>query len=342
MTIIPYKIAITKDLFTSRGGLLVIAQLMDSLKFLEYIDFYFPQSRSNRAYKPSDFIKIFILMQHEGSFHLDDVRHIHADTALRTVLGLDHIPKATSIGDWLRRMGKQENIEEAWRAINKRLLQSTLHHCKVVTLDIDATEIVAHKSGAKWTYKKNKGYMPMVGHIAQTGQVVAIDFREGNVSPAQDNLGFIKQCQQSLPDGCRVGALRIDAAGYQAKIIQYCDELGIQYAIRAKSSAAMRAQIAVLKESDWQPLRDKEGWAVSGEDTCRLSFCIGDYENAFTLIIQRKAITGQTCLDLDSDEAVEEFNRGGYLYRSIATNRDDLTDSEVIHWYNQRGEDSEN
>ncbi len=121
----------------------------------------------------------------------------------------------------------------------------------------------------------------MVGHIAETGQVVAVDFRQGNVPPAQDNLAFIKQCQQSLPSGCTLKALRIDAAGYQTKIIQYCDEEGIEYAIRAKTSATMRAQIAALSDSNWQPLLDKQGKAINGQQTYRTSFCIGNYEKAF-------------------------------------------------------------
>jgi hypothetical protein len=70
--------------------------------------------------------------------------------------------------------------------------------------------------------------MPMVGHIAEVGQVVAVDFREGNTSPAKGNLEFIKQCQRSLPEGCKVNALRIDAAGYQANIIRYCDDNTIE------------------------------------------------------------------------------------------------------------------
>jgi hypothetical protein len=37
-------------------------------------------------------------MQHEGSYHLDDMRHLHDDEALRTVLTLDNIPKATTRG----------------------------------------------------------------------------------------------------------------------------------------------------------------------------------------------------------------------------------------------------
>jgi hypothetical protein len=342
MTILPYKLDTTNDLLTSRAGLLAIAQLMDSLSLAERIDQHFPQPNSNRGFLPSEFIKAFILMQHEGSFHLDDIRHIQDDEALRTVLGLNRLPKATTLGDWLRRMGSKPQIRDPWVKVNQALLQSALHHCKKVTLDIDATEIIAHKADAGWTYNKNRGFMPMVGHIAETGQVVAVDFRNGNVPPAQDNLAFINQCKQSLPEGCSLKALRIDAAGYQTKIIQYCDKEGIEYAIRAKTSAAMRARIEAASESDWRPLCNKKGEAVSGQETYRTSHRIGDYENAFTLVIQRKAIRGQASLDLESQNGADEINQGGYVYRAIATNRDELSDSQIIHWYNQRAEDSEN
>ncbi len=321
---------------------MAIAQLMDSLSLAERIDQHFPQPKSNRGYKPSEFIKTLILMQHEGSFHLDDIRHIQDDEALRTVLDLNKLPQATTLGDWLRRMGNQPQIQDAWVKVNRALLQSALHRCKKVTLDIDATEIVAHKADAQWRYNKNKGFMPMVGHIAETGQVVAVDFRQGNVPPAQDNLTFIQQCQQSLPEGCALKALRIDAAGYQTKIIEYCDTQGIEYAIRAKTSTAMRAQIDVASNSDWQPLLDKQGEPISDQSTYRTSFCIGDYEKAFTLVIQRKAIQGQTSLDLDAQESSDGISLGRYVYRAIATNRDGLSDSHIVHWYNQRAEDSEN
>ena len=98
--------------------------------------------------------------------------------------------------------------------VNKAVLKAALHRCKKVTLDIDATEVVAHKAQAQWTDNKRKGFMPMVGQIAD------VDFRQGNVPPAQGNLAFIQQCQQSLPESYAVSALRIDAAGYQTKIIE--------------------------------------------------------------------------------------------------------------------------
>ena len=349
---LPYKLDTTNDLLTSRAGLLATAQLMDSLKLDERIDQHFPQPKSNRGYKPSAFIKTLMLMQHEGSFHLDDVRHLEEDEALLKVLGLERLPKATTLGDWLRRAGNQPPIQEAWVKVNRALLQSALHRCKAVTLDIDASEIVNNKACAQWTYNKNKGFMPMVGHIAETGQVVAVDFREGNVPPSKDNFAFIQQCEQSLPSGCFLKALRIDSAGYQESIIRYCDEQAIDYAIRAKSSATMRKQIGTIKASDWQPLLDKQSNPVSGQDICRTSFCIKDDKQAFTLIVQRTTIQGQANLEIDAphqgslafnaEEDSEVICQGGYIYRALATNRDTLSNSEIVHWYNQRAEDSEN
>ena len=45
---------------------------------------------------------------------------------------------------------------------------------------------------------------------------------------------------------------------------------------------------------------------------------------------------------MEAEHDTETYAQGAYLYRAIATNRDKLSDSEIIHWYNQRAEDSEN
>ena len=182
----------------------------------------------------------------------------------------------------------------------------------------------------------------MVGHIAETGQVVACDFREGNASPSRENMEFILQCEQSLPTSCFVESLRIDSAGYQAKIIKHCDDKGIEYAIRAKMSPTIKAYINGLKKESWESLMNKRGEEIASQDTFRTVHCIGGYETLFTLIIQRKRIKGQAELDLDDANAGEEIISGDYIYRAIATNKNECSDSEIVHWYNQRGEDSEN
>jgi hypothetical protein len=102
MHILPYKLATTNDKLTSRVGLLLIAQLMKSINLTETSDQYFPQPKSNRSFKPSLFLQTFILIHHEGSLHLDGGLHLSEDDALRTVLNLDDIPQASTLGNWLR------------------------------------------------------------------------------------------------------------------------------------------------------------------------------------------------------------------------------------------------
>ena len=322
--------------------MLIIAQLMEKLELSKSIDSYFPAPKSNRGIPASSYLETLILMQHEGSFHLDDVKHFHEDQALTEILGIKQMPKASALGNWLRERGNDDQGMKALSSVNKRVLKTALHRCKGITLDIDATEIISHKADAQWTYKKNQGYMPMVGHIAEVGMVVACDFRSGNVSPAKENLEFIQQCQSALPRDCYIKSLRIDAAGYQTKIIQYCEEQAIHYAIRAKMSAGIKEHIEACEENGWQPLIHKNGEASQTQSTCRTVHWISDHETPLTLVIQRKAIKGQFELDLDTSVDRTELTQQGYIYRCIVTNQKDWTDSQIIHWYNQRGEDSEN
>ena len=186
--------------------------------------------------------------------------------------------------------------------------------------------------------------MPMVGHIAETGQVVATDFRNGNVAPATKNIEFIHQCEASLPDGVSLAALRIDAAGYQVKIIDECVERGLKFAIRAKMSNALKQQIQSQDEEQWAVLHDRNGQVVDGEFTIRLVHTMENSRYSFSVVVQRRSVVGQQTLDLDCKlDGDEIIQCGKYQYRAIAVSEhNNMSDSDWVHWYNQRGEHSEN
>ena len=346
MDILNYKLDTTKELLTSRIGLLATAHTINTLNLSNVIDKHFPALGSNRALKASIFINTLVLSQHEGGKCLDDVTHIAKDKALGMLIN-QQTPTTQAIGTWLRRLGKDNQGIKALSKINKTLLSAALCNCKNITLDIDASEVIANKTSAQWTYKGNKGYMPMVGHIAQTSQIVATDFRQGNTSPAKDNLEFIKHCQKALPKGVKVNKLRIDGAGYQAGIIDFCFDKNIGFAIRAKMCKSLK-DIIIDKNNNWQALRNKDGKTIKAQETFRMQHFIGKDGSVFDLVVQRKLIKGQSEMDLgvDINNAINDSDQslaiGEYVYRAIATNLKDLTDSEIIHFYNQRGEDSEN
>ena len=80
---------------------------------------------------------------------------------------------------WLRRMGKGNGLK-ALEQFNKFYLHNQLKREKErknYTLDIDATAISGQKKEAEMTYKGFKGYMLIVGHLAENGLVIYAEFR---------------------------------------------------------------------------------------------------------------------------------------------------------------------
>ena len=92
MNILPYTIANTNDLLTSRGGLVCLAALMRRIGFSAWVERYFPKPGSHRGYAPAEVVTLWMLMLHEGARSLEDVRYIREDKALRKLPGLRRLP----------------------------------------------------------------------------------------------------------------------------------------------------------------------------------------------------------------------------------------------------------
>jgi hypothetical protein len=156
-----------------------------------------------------------------GGRTLEDLRVVRCDDALRCLLHHHDMPSSDASGDWLRRMGANESGGLAGlRGVNRCVFRRLLGNDERTdfTLDIDATQIVAEKREARYTYRGEKGYMPMVGHIAENGLAIDHEFREGNAAPAAGNLEFLQACEGAMPKGKKITAVRTDSAAYQAKI----------------------------------------------------------------------------------------------------------------------------
>ncbi len=323
-TILPFKVEMTRDMITPHAGLALLGEFAVGLRFLQSVDRYLPKPGSGAGYNPSEYTFPLILMLNGGGRSLEDTRQIRTDEGLKEILPLERIPSSDAFGDWLRAMGINGGLYGLDK-VNKRLLKRGMKYdgIKAYTLDIDATGIEAEKQSAKMTYKGFKGYMPIVGHIAENGLVLGDEFREGNVAPATRNLDFIKYCARQMPKGKRIAFLRSDSAAYQAEIINYCEQNRIQFAIGADLDEAVLKAIAAIRDKDWLPY--KNGYIAETIHSMNKT------KEAFRLIVIRR--TYQSNIFAQEDVSVK--------YTVIATNKIESSE-EVVTWYNQRGDRSEN
>jgi hypothetical protein len=323
-TILPFKVEMTRDLITPHAGLALLGEFAVGLGLLDSVNRYLPTPGSGAGYNPSEYTFPLILMLNGGGRSLEDTRQIRADEGLKEILPLERIPSSDAFGDWLRTMGINAGLYGLDK-VNRRLLKRGMKYdgTKGYTLDIDATGIVAEKQSAKMTYKGFKGYMPIVGHIAENGLVLGDEFREGNVAPATRNLDFIKYCARQMPKGKRIAFLRSDSAAYQAEIINYCEQNRIQFAIGADCDEAVLKAIGAIPDKDWVPY--KNGYITETIHSMNKT------KEAFRLIVIRRTYQSNIF-------AQEEMN---VKYTVIATNKIESSE-EVVTWYNQRGDRSEN
>lgn len=323
-TVLPFKLGVTEERITGHAGLALFGEFIKAVDIVWLVDRHLPAPGSAVGYAPSSYVAPLIMMQHGGGSNLEDLRVVRHDDALRDLVELKKMPSSDAAGDWLRRMGGGEGLC-GMSAVNREVVRRGLEGDgrSSYTLDIDATEVVAQKYDARWTYKGNRGYMPMVGHLAEAELVIGDEFREGNESPGARNLEFIEHCVAQMPKGKRIGALRADSAAYQASVINWCEENGVKFALGGDLDRAVVEVIKGIPEGQWRKWRDSE--------VAEAVHSMNETKKAFTLMVVRRGRQGD----------LFEPGVSPYRYHVIATNKDESAE-EVMAWYCQRGEASEN
>jgi len=323
-TVLPFKLEPTDEQLTAHGGLALFGEFLHAMNVPRQLNAALPAPGSRIGYHPAQFVEPLLLLLHGGGRTLEDLRQIREDAGLRAVLRIAVVPSADATGDWLRRMGEQDGLA-GLAVVNQQQIRRALKREPRTdyTLDLDATQIVAEKQEAKWTYKGERGYMPMLGHLAENGLALGEEFREGNEAPASRNLECTQACAAQMPTGKRIAHIRADSAAYQAELFNWCEEQKVTVAIGGVQDTAVQAAIATIPEEQWPPYREGH-LAETGH-------CMAKTQQAFRLIVLRRPVQQ----DLLAPEAPRLRDT------LIATNREG-TPEEIVRWYNQRGETSEN
>jgi len=320
--ILSFKLEHTDELLTPRSGLALFAEVVRTLKVDQKVRESFARPGSNRGYEAWDYIEPMLLMLEGGGRHIEDLREIRDDETLRQLVGLRRMPSLSTFGDWMVRAGANGGVEaltgideEVAGTIWRRLARAEY------TLDVNATVIEAEKREAQWTYKKVKGYQPILGFLAEDGVCLTHEFREGNVAAQSGAVAFLRRCLNLCP---RIKYFRSDSAFYQAAVIDECEERGIGYTITADQDAGVKEVIKTVR--DWRPLFTAKGEATDREVGTAIHL-LRKAKEPVRLVVQRWR-----------DPQLALFEPNGYCYHVIASNRDELEAEEVVWFHNQRGQ----
>jgi len=153
-------------------------------------------------------------------------------------------------------------------------------------------------------------------------------FRPGNASPSGNNLSFLRKNTKYLEEynpGVKL-MVRIDSAGYNHRIMRYCEREGHEFVIGGDKYEIILDTIAAINERKWEKLRD----SVLEEEVAESVHFVGPEKGGDVyrfVVVRRKS--RQMALFL-------EFQ---YTYRAYFTNTD-WDKHKVVHFYRERGDAS--
>lgn len=292
--LLPYHIEIvdTPELVTSHAALPLVLEAMraviptsryrDLRDALKYEDWKTVQGH----------VESLVLLVVAGGEHTSDLEVLRADRGLEKLLGR-RVSGPTQAKDFLYRFhqgrdghlltpdedaalskpGKAQIREEGPGLVAlERLVLDVVEALAVTrprdtaTLDVDATILSAHKKTALVAYEGTRGYQPQMAFWSEQGIWVCDEFRDGNVPAAFQVRAFLERAFAALPGGVQRRRLRADSALYDEEALTWADSEGIEFAVSADMSEALRAKVERIPEHEWKPYKNLSERASVNEE----------------------------------------------------------------------------
>ena len=321
-----------KTKVTASSGLILIMSFAKEIGLIDELEKKLSHlKKRKRGYCVSEKILSFLQMLIKGGGRLNDIDILSSDPGLLDILSIDRFPRANTIGDLAKRFTLRDINEMS--GIIMKLSSNIIRQkgLKEIVIDIDSTLISSEVEIAEKTYKGFYGYNPLMGIIK--GEELSMAgfslFRPGNASPAAHNLSLLRKMSKYLEEhnpGVKL-TVRMDSAGYNHRIMKYCDKRDHEFVIAGGKYEIILDTISAIDKGKWEKLRD----SVTEEEVAESVHFVGPEKKgeAYRFVVIR-----------GKSKQLPLFPQFQYTYRVYFTNTD-WDKHKVVHFYRQRG-DAEN
>ena len=315
-----FKIEFASQDITAFGGLELIRRYFRLIHLGRSVRSVFAQYDVGGDYRAIDMILVIVVLMLVGGRRLDHLNYLCEDPLVKRFCGLLRLPRERSVARWLKRFTHKSL--EALVEINSQIACEAIEKEKLgrLTLDIDGSVITTGASVA-WAFRgfnphhrKNPSYYPILAHLAQTGHILRMKNRPGNVHDSKGALAFMRELIDDVRR--RLGRslpleFRMDGAFFQREIIELLERRGAGYAIKVPFFKWLGLLPMIRERQRWQGL-------TQGMGCFELSLNVAAWEKTLRVVVYRNPVHHETKKNYQLD--LFDPDDGYFEYSAVSTN----------------------
>lgn len=320
---------------TSFAGLVVFQQLFARLGLKQRLWGCFRHLATHSVYGHHVVMLVLVVHLLLGYRELRDIGYYRDDEMVKRLLGLKRLPEVSTLSRTLA--GADARSVEAVRRESRALVLERLEGLGLarVTADFDGTvqSTGRYAEGTAVGFNKQKrgqrSYYPLLCTLAQTGQVLDVHHRPGNVHDYNGANTFIEQCLGAIGDtlpGARLET-RMDSAFFSEAIIEALDAAGVEFTASVPFARFTALKGMLESRRRWRRIDDELSYFESQwKPNC--------WHQRFRFLFIRKRARRQRPEPVQLDLFTP--HEYGYDFKVIVTNKA-LSAGKVVAFHQGRG-----
>jgi hypothetical protein len=305
---------------TSFAGLVIFHNLFSQLAIKQRLRRCFAHLRQSATYRSHEIVFLLIVHLILGFRKLRDRDYYQDDPMAKRILGLNRLPDVATISRSLS--ATDEKAVAGYRTMSRNVVLDRIEAEQLprVTLDFDGSVLSTsrHAEGTAIGFnKKKKGarsYYPLFCTVAQTGQILDLHHRPGNVHDSNGSKPFIASCVEAVAGRLPQAALeaRVDSAFFDEDQLVALDGDGVQFTASVPFARFPKLKGIIEARRRWRRMDDTWSYfECDWKPDC--------WASRFRLIVvrQKKAVPIKGSLQLD----LFEPRSHEYDYQVIITNK---------------------
>jgi hypothetical protein len=272
-----------------------------------------------------------------GGRRLQHVTHMVGDPLLHRFCGLAQLPGRFTLSRWLQQFTGRwiERLGALNAAVVARTVQ--MHTwLRTLTVDVDGTVLSTGLTverafrGFNPHHRKVPSYYPITAYLAETGHVLRVKNRSGNINDGKASLTFLRelfaQIADTLGHAFRL-RFRMDGGFFKETVLRLLIARGAGYAIKVPFWQWLDLQQRIRECRKWHHVTGD----VSGFEG-RLT--LAPWRLEMRVVIYRKRVHHRSAKNYQLD--LFDPSDGYYEYSAVATNLD-LRGRKLWHFMCGRG-----